>query len=101
MFPLGGEEELSGGLRVKLSGFRGTRRTGARATAGEEPERWGPWLPPELADCVAKEAFSLETAADVWALGILVFLLCRARFPWPRAQMTAASFREYREWRKG
>lgn len=37
----------------------------------------------------------------MWSLGMLMFLLTRGRFPWPRATITNYTFYDWREWRKG
>ena len=93
-----GAEEVEA-LRVKLSDFRQTRKAGTRATHASES--LGPFHAPELCECLEKEAYVVEPSGDIWALGILVFLLCRGRFPWPRAAITAKAFMDWKEWRKG
>ncbi|CAN9505979.1 unnamed protein product [Ophioblennius macclurei] len=81
--------------RVKLSDFGMTRPDSepAKRVSGTIP-----YTAPEL--CEAARPDGVDTSADVWALGVLLFCMLTGNFPWEKATPTDAFYEEFARWQR-
>ncbi|XP_025105958.1 serine/threonine-protein kinase SBK1-like [Pomacea canaliculata] len=83
--------------RVKLMDFGMTRKHGAmvRKTNGSIP-----YTPPEVCEAVRNESVLVTSAADVWALAVLLFCMLTGNFPWENADIGDVYFKEFVLWQR-
>ncbi|CAG5118910.1 unnamed protein product [Candidula unifasciata] len=83
--------------KVKLMDFGMTRRDGAtvRKTNGSIP-----YTPPEVCEAVRNETILVNSAIDVWALGVLLFCMLTGNFPWENADTGDIYFKEFILWQR-
>ncbi|XP_076856209.1 serine/threonine-protein kinase SBK1 [Brachyhypopomus gauderio] len=83
--------------KVKLSDFGMTRRAGSpvKRVSGTIP-----YTAPELCDPGRHEGFRVDSSADVWAFGVLLFCALTGNFPWEKALPSDAFYEEFARWQR-
>ncbi|XP_035695449.1 serine/threonine-protein kinase SBK1-like [Branchiostoma floridae] len=83
--------------RVKLMDFGMTRKCGTHV---KKISGTIPYTPPEICQAAHNDGFYVETSADVWAFGVLIFCMLTGNFPWENAEDRDCYFTEFVGWQK-
>ena len=83
--------------RVKLMDFGMTKRA---HTAVRKVSPGIPYTPPEICDIPKGGRYTVESAADVWAFGVLIFCVLTGSFPWECAHAPDTYYMEFRRWQR-
>lgn len=83
--------------KVKLADFGLTRKQGTLVKHLDSPNAYHA---PELCDTLLNEAYSVERSVDIWALGVLIYFVMRARYPWTKATIMCKPYWEWEQWIK-
>ena len=59
-----------------------------------------PYTPPEICEAIKGERYLVDTSADVWAFGVLLFCCLTGNFPWELACHKDSFYTEYAFWHK-
>lgn len=78
--------------RVKITDFALTRRNEAYVKNIDNPNEYHA---PELCDILVKEAMVVDSAVDVWAVGIIVYFALIGKYPWQVARPECKPFNEW------
>ena len=83
--------------RVKLMDFGMTKKSG---TMVRKVSTGIPYTPPEICEALKGERYTVDTSADVWGFGVLLFCALTGNFPWELAHHRDAFFVEFSQWQK-
>lgn len=83
--------------RVKLMDFGMTKKAG---TLVRKVSHGIPYTPPEICQAMKGDHYTVETNADVWAFGVLVFCMLTGNFPWELAQYSDVYYADFCSWQK-
>ena len=83
--------------KIKLMDFGMTRKVN---TMVKKVSSGIPYTPPEICESLKGERYVVETAADVWAAGVLLFCALTGNFPWENAHHTDIFFNEFVVWQR-
>ena len=83
--------------KVKLMDFGMTKKSG---TMVRKVSTGIPYTPPEICEAIKGERYTVETSADVWGFGVLLFCALTGNFPWELAHHRDVFFTEFSHWQK-
>lgn len=83
--------------RVKLMDFGMTKKAG---TLVRKVSHGIPYTPPEICQASKGDHYTVETNADVWAFGVLIFCMLTGNFPWELANHLDPYFVDFSNWQR-
>ena len=83
--------------KIKLMDFGMTKKAG---TMVRKVSTGIPYTPPEICEALKGERYTVDTSADVWGFGVLLFCALTGNFPWELAHHRDAFFVEFSQWQK-
>ncbi|VDP06780.1 unnamed protein product [Soboliphyme baturini] len=84
--------------KVKISDFSNTRLVGTVVRNCAVVTT--PWEAPEMCELLEKERYTVESALDVWAFGIISYYVLNRKYPWMKASITSRNYWEWEQWIK-
>ena len=82
---------------VKLMDFGMTKAVG---TMVRKVSTGIPYTPPEICEAIKGERYLVDTSADVWGFGVLLFCCLTGNFPWELACHKDSFYTEFAFWHK-
>ncbi|CAD5117831.1 unnamed protein product [Dimorphilus gyrociliatus] len=83
--------------KFKLVDFGMTRRS---STWVRKVSNGIPYTPPEIAEAIKGERYVVDSSADVWAFGVLLFCAITGNFPWELAHYSDVFYREWAQYQQ-